>query len=131
MPAPVTAFAERPRTTCSRPAGQRRRTEAIEILQAAITLKPTWRELHSNLGYACVQLGRKDEAVIHFRRALELDPNYAPSYTALADLLGRRGDRREARQLLRQAVKLNPSDTRAKALLDTLQTGPSTGRDKE
>ena len=44
---------------------------------------------------------------------------------------GHRGDMQEARQLLRQAMELNPSDARAKALLDMPQAGPSTGREKE
>jgi tetratricopeptide (TPR) repeat protein len=38
--------------------GQQRHAEAAGVLQAALKLKPTWRELHSNLGFACVQLGR-------------------------------------------------------------------------
>jgi len=100
--------------------GQRRYADAIEVLTAAVKLKPTWRELHSNLGYACVQLGRHDDAIRHFRDALNCDPNYAGSYTALADLLSRRGDTIEARQLLRYALDLNPSDARARALLDGL-----------
>ena len=103
--------------------GQQRITDAIDVLTAAVKLKPTWRELHSNLGYACVQLGRHDEAIRHFRNALGCDPNYVASYTALADLLSRRGETTEARQLLQQAIDLNPSDPRARALLDGMARG--------
>jgi Flp pilus assembly protein TadD len=85
-----------------------------------LKLKPTWRELHSNLGYACVQLGRDEEALGHFRNALALDPNYVPTHTALAELLTRRGQIEEARGLLRRALELNTSDRRAKAMLDQL-----------
>ena len=83
-------------------------------------LKPTWRELHSNLGYACVQLGRDGEAIVHFRKALALDPNYLPTHTALAELLVRRGQIEEARGLLRRALELSPSDRRARAMLEQL-----------
>lgn len=69
--------------------GQQRYEEATEVLEAGVKLKPTWREFHSNLGYACVQLGRRDEAIRHYRDALACDPNYAPTLTALAEL-GRR-----------------------------------------
>ena len=100
--------------------GQKRFAEAVEVLKTALALKPTWRELHSNLGYACVQLSRPDEAIVHFREALRLDPNYVPSYTALAELLSRRGEREEAKRLLGQALELNPADARAKTLLERL-----------
>jgi len=102
---------------------QQRHAEAIEVLEAGVKLKPTWRELHSNLGYACVQLGRYDRAIQHFREALHHDPNYVPSYTALADLLVRRGEDVEALRLLRQAVELSPSDPRARSLLQRVEPG--------
>lgn len=103
---------------------QKRFTDAVEILEAALKLKPTWRELHSNLGYACVQLGREEEAIRHFRNALANDPNYPASYTALAELLTRRGDRAEARLLLRQALILDPDNARAPRLLERLGPEP-------
>jgi tetratricopeptide (TPR) repeat protein len=101
---------------------QQRYAEAIDVLQAGVKLKPTWRELHFNLGYACVQLGRDDEAIRHFRDALDHDPNYVPSYTALAELLLRRSHaERDAEALVRQALELSPSDPRAIALLKKIQ----------
>ena len=86
---------------------QKRYNEGIEVLEAALQLKSTWRELHYNLGYACAQLGRTNEAVLHLRNALERDPNYVPTYSALAELLIRRGDKEEARRKERavQAAK--------------------------
>lgn len=104
--------------------GQRQFTEAVELLQAAVRLKPTWRELHSNLGYACVQLSCPDEAIVHFREALRLDPNYVPSYTALAELLSRRGEGEEAKRLLELALQLNPTEARAKGMLERLGVQP-------
>lgn len=104
--------------------GQKRYAHAIEILEAGLKLKPTWRELHSNLGYACVQLGRDAEAIGHFRNALAHDPNYAATYTALAELLVRRGERDEARLLLRQVLILDPGNARAPSLLERLGSEP-------
>jgi tetratricopeptide (TPR) repeat protein len=99
---------------------QNRFEEAVPVLEAAVKLKPTWRELHFNLGYACVQLHRYDEAIRHFRDALTHDPNYVGSYTALADLLSRRGEEGEARELLGQALELDPTDPRTKALIERM-----------
>jgi Flp pilus assembly protein TadD len=97
---------------------QKRHAHAIEILEAGLKLKPTWRELHFNLGYAWVQLGRDDEAIRHFRNALAHDPNHPATYTALAELLARRGERDEARRLLRQLLILDPANPRAPSLLE-------------
>jgi len=96
---------------------QERYAEAIEILETALKLKPTWRELHFNLGFACVQLGREEEAIGHLRNGLKYDPGHVPSYSALAELLIRRGDRDEALRLLRQALELAPEDQRLHSLL--------------
>jgi tetratricopeptide (TPR) repeat protein len=100
---------------------QQRYAEALEVLESALRLKSTWRELHFNSGYACVQLARYDEAIRHFRDAVNCDPNYVLSYTALAELLSRRGENDEARQLLQQALELDPTDSRAAALLQTIK----------
>jgi tetratricopeptide (TPR) repeat protein len=104
---------------------QRRHAEALKVLEAAVKLKTTWRELHYNLGYACAQLGRVDEAIGHLRNALAQDPNYLPTYTALAELLLQRGEREEAGRLIRQALDLDPSDPRAQALLLRVERGPN------
>jgi len=100
--------------------GQRRFAEAIPILESARRLKPTWRELHANLGYACVQTGRLSDAEAHYRQALAQDPNHVPSYTALGELLLRRGELTEGRQILQQAAKLAPDDPRVQSLLKKL-----------
>ena len=67
-----------------------------------------------------MQLGRDEEAIGHFRNALALDPNYVPSYTALAELLGRRRNFDEARRLLHRALELSPEDSRAKSMLERM-----------
>ena len=100
---------------------QKRFAEAKEVLEAALQLKSTWRELHYNLGYACAQLGETNQAVSHLREALARDPNYVPSYIALGQLLIRRGEKNEAKQLLLQALDLSPSDARARTLLKQIE----------
>jgi tetratricopeptide (TPR) repeat protein len=101
---------------------QKRFQEAINVLNTALQLKATWRELHYNLGYACAQLGRTNEAISHLREALERDPNYLPTYLALAEMLIRRSEKDQARRLLSQALQLSPSDARALALLKQIES---------
>lgn len=104
---------------------QRRPTEARVVLQQAVQLKPLWRELHSNLGFAVLQLGQLDEAEQHYRDALRCDPNHVASHTAVAELLLRRGDvagRPEARRLVEAALALSPDDPRARELFERLKT---------
>ena len=100
--------------------GQKRLADAVTVLEAALKSKPTWRELHANLGYACVQLGRAEEAETHYRHALTQDPNHVPSYVALGQLLLRRGEFTQARQVLQQAAKVAPADPAVQALLGKL-----------
>src|SRR6185436_2241257 len=47
---------------------------AIEAYQEALQQEPNRIDARSNLGAAFVRLGRYDEAVREYRRALEIDP---------------------------------------------------------
>ena len=96
---------------------QARYADAADLLEQAIQLKPTWAELHFNLGYAFAHLGRDEDAIRQFRETLRLDPNYLDAYITLADLLNRQGQRDEPLVLLRQALTLNPADERARFLI--------------
>ncbi len=104
---------------------QRRPAEARSVLEEAVRLKPLWRELHSNLGFAVLQLGQLDEAERHYRNALRCDPNHVASHIAVAELLLRRGDaasRTEAGRLVEAARALSPDDPRARELFERLKT---------
>ena len=45
-------------------------------------------DFHNNLGVALAMQGKLDEAVEHFRRAVELDPDSVEAQTNLATALG-------------------------------------------
>ena len=51
---------------------------------------------HNNLGVALAQLGRVDEALAHYRRAVEIQPDYLEVQESLAGLLALRGSLDEA-----------------------------------
>ena len=54
----------------------------------------------------CAKLGRRDEALEHFRRAVELEPAFAPARTNLGQMLLDRGQAEEALPHCQEAVRL-------------------------
>jgi mono/diheme cytochrome c family protein len=66
---------------------QRRWSEALSHLAAAVELRPEHGESHNNLGVALRALGRLDEAIEQFRRAVALDPSNAAARENLENAL--------------------------------------------
>ncbi|HTT02412.1 MAG TPA: sulfotransferase, partial [Steroidobacteraceae bacterium] len=64
---------------------------------------------HNNLGLCLTGLGRREQAVASYRRALELQPDYVEALNNLGTLLPELGGRREAIALLRRAIELDPA----------------------
>ncbi|HEV3262553.1 MAG TPA: sulfotransferase [Gemmataceae bacterium] len=77
--------------------------EAMANFQQALRLQPDMANAHCNRGMALVQLGEFDAGEASLRESVRYDPNYAPPYTHLANLLGRRFPEKDmdaVRQLL-------------------------------
>ncbi len=70
--------------------------------------RPNAFALHDHLAHELKRQGRIDEAIHHFRRAIPLNPGYAPPYKELAILLADRRELPEAMRLLAQAIQLQP-----------------------
>ena len=68
-------------------------------------LKPDYAEAHNNLGNAFKDLGKLDEAVACYRRALELKPDYAEAHNNLGSALEEIGDLRGAEDSFRAALR--------------------------
>ncbi|HSO40109.1 MAG TPA: tetratricopeptide repeat protein [Labilithrix sp.] len=102
---------------------------AIPELQRAIQLDPKRATFRSNLGYALQLSGKIGEAIAEYREALKLDPKLSSAWINLATALSRDPKTRgEARQALKTAAGLDPSDPRVKANLeelDALEKGTS------
>ena len=107
---------------------QQRYLESVEVLKRALPLKPSWHELHFNLGFATAKLGLVDEAIRHFRDALQANPGEPDTYVVLADLLQQRGETAEARQLLTRLQELRPGDERAQFLQKRMEAQPNPSR---
>ncbi|EJN16046.1 TPR repeat-containing protein, partial [Bradyrhizobium sp. YR681] len=93
-----------------------------ELADLASAWRPDARQRHGNasppprqdallanyLGYQHWQLGRMDEAVRHFQRALQLYPQYLEAAINCGRLLLERGRHAEALECFNAAEKLNP-----------------------
>jgi tetratricopeptide (TPR) repeat protein len=62
----------------------------------------------NNLGNALLKLGREDEAVAHFQKALELNPDFAEAHNNLGNFLFQKGDVDEAMARYQKALELKP-----------------------
>jgi tetratricopeptide (TPR) repeat protein len=63
---------------------------------------------HNNLGNVQIQQGKLDEAITSYRRALELQPDYAAAYNNLGLALRDQGRWEEAIACWRRALELQP-----------------------
>ncbi|MCC7487798.1 MAG: tetratricopeptide repeat protein [Burkholderiales bacterium] len=63
---------------------------------------------HVSLGYALRSQGRLDEAIDSFRRAVDLEPQYAEGWHRLAQALRAAGDRAQAQAAVERALVIDP-----------------------
>lgn len=63
---------------------EQRYGEALELYRTLLEITPDSATTHSNLGAALYHLGRLQEALQSFERALTLDPDLEVARTALA-----------------------------------------------
>jgi tetratricopeptide (TPR) repeat protein len=76
-------------------------------------------EIYNNLGVVAARRGRKS-AADYFRKAVQADDNDADYRFNLGLTLYKSGDLTAAARQLREALRLQPSDAEAKALLDSV-----------
>jgi len=92
--------------------GRRQRTKAITVLEKGLEIFPNESRLHTRLAAVLMRQGRRNEAMDHLRKAMELEPMLPDSYGLLG--MARRDEGTdalpEAETLLREAVRLAPED---------------------
>jgi tetratricopeptide (TPR) repeat protein len=67
---------------------------------------------HTNLGLALVHREQVDEAMAHFRMALEIEPDFVQAHNNLGKTLAGRGQVDEAITHYRQALEINPDEVK-------------------
>jgi protein O-mannosyl-transferase len=63
---------------------------------------------HNNLGTALLETGRRDEAAIHFQKALEVQPKYPEARNNLGNVFFQKGQVDEAVAHYQKALEINP-----------------------
>ena len=84
---------------------------AIELWRRALQLQPTRSITWRDIGMACVQLGRSEEARDYLLTALRLDPNDVGSLVALANFaIQHENDFVEGERFAREALNVEPDN---------------------
>jgi tetratricopeptide (TPR) repeat protein len=87
--------------------------EALASYKAALQIEPNNEEAYFNIGGCYLYKKDSEQAIVNFRRAIEIDPEYALAYQELGYLVGSSKSgvpRPEARQMLETSTRLNPKD---------------------
>ena len=95
--------------------------EALPLFEQATNLDPTMIIAWANAGSVHLFNGDLDLAAATFEQALEIDPSYVPAIGNLAQVYWQQDKKEEARSMLRRILAFNPSDQRARALLEQWQ----------
>jgi len=85
-------------------------SEAAPLLERAVALGASDRDVLHNLAVAWVRLGRLDDAGRLLARLLAREPGFARAHNALGLLNERRGDLAAARDAFAAAARLAPDD---------------------
>jgi Flp pilus assembly protein TadD len=91
--------------------------DAETLYRAVITRNPNSWEAHINIGGELLRRAQLDEADVHFRKVLELNPDYAPAakraYVGLGETALKRGQLDEAISYLQKALQIDPKSAPA------------------
>ena len=98
-----------------------RMDDAVAQFEEAARLEPGFAPAHYNLGNALVSLGRTSEAIAQYEEASRLKPDDAQTHFYLAEALLRiPGRTEEAAEHLREVVRLQPGNDRARQILEQI-----------
>ncbi len=80
------------------------------LWQDTIARNPDCWMAHNNLGLALAARGQTDEAIAHYRRAIEIEPGFAGSHNNLGIALMGKGDAAGAVAEYRAALAIDPGE---------------------
>jgi tetratricopeptide (TPR) repeat protein len=83
--------------------------EAIESLQQAVRLQPSYGVAHFNLANLYAKIGRLDEAAEQQREAVRLYPRFAGARNNFGQILATQGEIESAIEQFRAALEIDPS----------------------
>jgi adenylate cyclase len=86
--------------------------EGVRSFERAMRVNPVDPRLHltfAGIGFAFIELGRFDEAIIAGKKAQRQNPSYVAAYRCLASAFGHLGRNAEAREAAARLLELDPS----------------------
>jgi len=83
---------------------------AIEHLERAATKHPRSPDVYNLLGYSYRKLGNLDRSFMHYKQALELDPEHRGAHEYIGEAWLMRGNAEKAREHLNELGRLCRSD---------------------
>ena len=102
--------------------------DAVKVCRLGLLAHPTLVEGRLVLGTALMALGRYDEVLAEMRVALELDKLSPLGYLLKGEALLRKGDFRQANEVLNRAKELDPLNDKIGGLLDEVRRGRESTR---
>lgn len=87
---------------------QGRLENALQLIEKALALNPSFAAAHNSAGSVHQRLGRTGEAIESFRAAVEADPEYGNAHFNLGTMLLARHQHNEAARVLARAAELQP-----------------------
>jgi tetratricopeptide (TPR) repeat protein len=84
--------------------------DSVSLFTDSVNKSPQKHRVHLNLGIELKNQGHVDEAISHYRKALELKPDYAEGYYNLGNALLIKGDFKGATEKFFKALTLTPAD---------------------
>lgn len=94
--------------------------EARKIWQDLIVENPGFAPAYSNLGFINLKDGNDTKAETLYKQALALDPDYEQALLNMAGLYFYRNQPALAKPYLQRAIKVNPANAQAKAMLQSI-----------
>jgi protein O-mannosyl-transferase len=88
-------------------------TDAETVWKTTIRRNPNAWMAHNNLGALLLQQGEPDQAIDHFRNAIEIKPNEASAHMNLGDALLLKKDLDQAIAEYQKALEIKPRESRA------------------
>ncbi|NIR95486.1 MAG: tetratricopeptide repeat protein, partial [Gammaproteobacteria bacterium] len=95
--------------------------DALEAARLGTKMLPHFSPGFSTMGRILGQMGRIDEAMSAYARALSLDRQSQSALVGLARLHLIRGEREQARKILKQAEEFHPDDDKIVDMLNALE----------
>jgi tetratricopeptide (TPR) repeat protein len=81
---------------------------AVALMSKVLAVSESVPFVHNNIALALRSLGRKDDAIAHFRRAIVLKPDYFEALWALGQSLHERDELDESAACYRAVLKVQP-----------------------